>query len=143
ALSPADDRVVVSGPAHGYRLLIADLPDGEPRELTPDHGDCYAPQFTPDAKWIVFLRRDGDIYRIGANGKALRRLTEGSAHVEFRLSDKDRHGSTDGPHVSPDGTRIAYIAVKNGVRNVCAVNLDVTGQRQMTFRMVSCGRVRW
>jgi predicted GIY-YIG superfamily endonuclease/Tol biopolymer transport system component len=111
ALSPARDRVVVSGPARGYRLLVADLPNGEPEELTPDHPDCYVPQFTPDGKAIIFIRRDGDIYRVGADGKNLRRLTEGNNHVEFRLSAKDQHGSTDGPHLSPDGTQIAYVAV--------------------------------
>ena len=89
ALSPAGDRVVVSGPARGYRLLIAGLPHGEPRELTPDHPESFVPQFTPDGKTVVFLRRDGDIYRVDCDGKNLRRLTEGNQHVEFRLSAKD------------------------------------------------------
>src|SRR5207253_7856933 len=62
ALSPDGSRVAVSGPARGYRLLIGDLPAGKPRELTPLHADCFVPQFTPDGKWIVFVRRDGDIY---------------------------------------------------------------------------------
>jgi TolB protein len=143
ALSAAGDRVVVSGPARGYRLLIANLPDGEPRELTPDHPDCYVPQFTPDGKAVVFIRRDGDIYRVDVDDKRVRRLSAGNRHVEFRLSAGDRHGSTDGPDVSPDGKRIAYIAVKDGVANVCVMNLDGSGQRQVTFRKTPCGRVRW
>jgi sialidase-1 len=143
ALSPAGDRVVVSGPARGYRLLIADLPDGEPRELTPDHPDSFVPQFTPDGKVIVFLRRDGDVYRVDADGKNLRRLTEGSRHVEFRLSVKDTHGSTDGPDVSPDGKRIAYIAVRDGVANVWVMNIDGSAPRQVTNRKTDCGRARW
>jgi Tol biopolymer transport system component len=143
ALSPGNDRIVFSGPARGYRLLLATLPDGRPVELTPEHPDCYVPQFTPDGKTIVFLRRDGDVYRVDANGKDLRRLTEGNRYVEFRLSDKDRHGSTDGPHVSPDGKLIAYIAVKDGVPNVCVMALDGSEQRQVTRRKTACGRVRW
>ena len=143
ALSPAGDRVVFSGPARGYRLLIADLPDGEPRDLTPAHPHCYVPQFTPDGKALIFIRRDGDVYRIGADGKDLRRLTEGNRHVEFRLSAQDRHGSTDAPHVSPDGRGIAYIAVKNGNPNVCIMDIDGGHQRQITFRKTPCGRVRW
>src|SRR5262249_59265934 len=92
--SPAADRVVVSGPARGYRLLIADFPDGQPRELTPNHPESYVPQFTPDGNTIVFVRRDGDVYRVQADGTNLRRLTEGNRYVEFRLSAKDGHGSS-------------------------------------------------
>jgi sialidase-1 len=143
ALSPAGDRVVVSGPARGYRLLLADLPDGQPRELTPDHPDCYAPQFTPDGKAVVFVRRDGDVYRVDVDGKNLRRLTDGNRYVEFRLSAKDAHGSTDGPQVSPDGGRIAYVAARDGVPNVCVMAIDGKEQRAVTARKAACGRVRW
>jgi Tol biopolymer transport system component len=143
ALGPAGDRVVVSGPARGYRLLVADLPDGEPRELTPDHPDCYAPQFTPDGRTVAFVRRDGDVYRVGIDGKGLRRLTEGNRHVEFRLSEKDAHGSTDGPQVSPDGKQVAYVAVRDDVSNVWVMNIDGGEQRQVTSRKAPCGRPRW
>jgi Tol biopolymer transport system component len=143
ALSPSNGQVVVSGPARGYRLLIADLPDGTPRELTSEYPNCFVPQFTPDGKWIVFVRRDGDIYRVRSDGRQLRRLTNGNGYVEFRLSDKDRHGSTDGPHISPDGQEIAYIAAKNGVPNICVMHIDGGQQRQVTIRNTPCGRVRW
>jgi Tol biopolymer transport system component len=142
-LNPTNDGVVFSGPARGYRLLLATLADGKPMELTPDHPECFVPQLTPDGKTIVFIRRDGDVYRVDADGRNFRRLTEGNHHVEFKLSAKDQHGSTDGPHISPDGKRIAYVAVKDGVPNVCVMNLDGTEQRQLTFRKVPCGRVRW
>ncbi len=143
ALSPTNDRVVFSGPARGYRLQLVALPDGKPLELTPDHTDCFVPQFTPDGKTIVFVRRDGDVYRVDADGKNLQRLTEGNRYVEFKLSDKDKHGSTDGPQISPDGKQIAYLAVKDGVPNVCVMNLDGREQRQLTSRKTPCGRVRW
>ena len=66
------------------------------------------PQFTPDfGKTVVFVRRDGDLYRVVQDGKNFKRLTEGNKYVEFRLSPKDTHGSTDGPDISPDGKRIA------------------------------------
>ncbi len=89
------------------------------------------------------MRRDGDVYRVGVDGKGLRRLTEGNRYVEFRLSDKDSHGSTDGPQVSPDGKRVAYVAVKGGVANVCVMNIDGSDQRQITSRKAPCGRPRW
>jgi len=143
ALSPSNDRVVFSGPASGYRLLIVDLPDGEPRKLTPDHPESFAPQFTPDGKTILFTRRDGDLYRVDADGQNLRRLTEGNNYVEFKLSASDHHGSTDGPAISPDGKSVAYISRKDGVPNVYAMGLDGDGQRQITTRQAPCGRVRW
>jgi Tol biopolymer transport system component len=142
-LSPESDRVVFSGPARAYRLLIAALPDAKPFELTPDHTECFVPQFTPDGKTVVFVRRDGDVYRVDADGKNLKRLTEGNKYVEFKLSPKDRHGSTDGPDVSPDGKRIAFIAVTDGVPNVCVVDIDGGNRRQLTARKTACGRVRW
>ncbi len=142
-LSPTADRVVFSGPARGYRLLVAALPDGKPLELTPDHPECFVPQFTPDGKTIVFFRRDGDIYRVDPDGKNFKRLTEGNKYVEFRLSPKDSHGSTDGPDVSPDGKRIAFIARKDGVPNVFVIDLDGTNKRQLTARKSPCGRVKW
>ena len=92
---------------------------------------------------IVFVRRDGDVYRVDADGKNLQRLTEGDRYVEFKLSAKDKHGSTDGPQISPDGKQIAYLAVKDGVANVCVMNLDGREQRQLTSRKTPCGRVRW
>src|SRR5262249_33925513 len=143
ALSPTSDRVVFSGPARGYRLLTAKLPDGKPMELTPNHPESFVPQFTPDGKTIVFIRRDGDVYSVDDDGSNLRRLTEGNHHVEFKLSPQDRHGSSDPPHVSPDGKRIAYVAVKEGMPNVSIMNLDGGEQRQLSFRKAACGRVRW
>ena len=142
-LSPTSDRVVFSGPAKGYRLLIAALPDGKPVELTPDHPECFVPQFTPDGKIVVFVRRDGDVYRVDADGKNFRRLTEGNKYVEFKLSPKDQHGSTDGPDISPDGKRVAFIALKGGVPNVSVVNIDGMSRKQITTRKTPCGRVRW
>jgi Tol biopolymer transport system component len=140
---PTNDRVVFSGPARGYRLLLAALPDGKPVELTPDHPECFVPQFTPDGRAVVFVRRDGDVYCVGADGKDLRRLTEGNKYVEFRLSPKDTHGSTDGPDVSPDGKRIAFIALKDGVSNVFVISIDGRDHRQVTARKAPCGRVTW
>jgi Tol biopolymer transport system component len=143
ALDATGSSVVFSGPARGYRLLRVDLPDGKPLLLTPDHPESFAPQFTPDGQTIVFVRRDGDVYSVGRDGDGLRRLTEGNRYVEFRLSEQDEHGSTDGPCLSPDGRRIAYVALRDGVPNVCAMGLDGSDQRQLTSRPTPCGRVRW
>jgi Tol biopolymer transport system component len=143
ALSPTGDTVVCSGPAGGYRLQRIRLWDETPILLTPDHPESFCPQFTPDGKTIVFFRRDGDFYRVDVDGRNLRRLTVGAHHVEFRLSARDRHGSSDAPQISPDGRRIAYIAERDGVPNVHVMNLDGSNQRPLTARKSPCARVRW
>ena len=43
-LSPDNDRVVCSGPAHGYRLLLIRLADRNTIELTPHHPESFVPQ---------------------------------------------------------------------------------------------------
>jgi Tol biopolymer transport system component len=142
-LSPTNDKVVYSGPAKGYRLLLTSLTDNKTTELTPDHPESFVPQFTPDGKTVVFVRRDGDLYRVDIDGKNFKRLTEGNKYVEFRLSPKDTHGSTDGPDISPDGKQIAFIALKDGIPNVFVVDIDGGNKRQITSRKTPCGRVRW
>ena len=143
AAQPDERPRGVLRPRAGLPAPLAALPDGKPVELTPDHPECFVPQFTPDGKTVVFIRRDGDVYRVDADGKNLKRLTEGNKYVEFRLSPKDQHGSTDGPDVSPDGKQIAFVAVKDGVPNVFVVDIDGGNRRQVTARKAPCGRVKW
>jgi Tol biopolymer transport system component len=142
-LSPTNESVVYSGPARGYRLQLTTLADGKTTELTPDHPESFVPQFTPDGKTVIFVRRDGDLYRVDTDGKNFKRLTEGNKYVEFKLSPKDSHGSTDGPDISPDGKKIAFIALKDGIANVFVVGIDGREKKQITSRKASCGRVRW
>jgi Tol biopolymer transport system component len=153
AMSPRGDAVIVSGPASGYRLWLMKIPaafhsgadrlTGPSVNLAQQHPQSFAPQFTPDGRTIIYFRRDGDIYRVGSDGTGHRRLTKGNRYVEFRLSSKDRHGSTDGPHLSPNGKRIAFIAMRKGVPQVCAIGIDGSNLQQLTSHDTPCGRVRW
>jgi Tol biopolymer transport system component len=143
AMSPSGETIVCSGPAADYRLQRIRLPDGQPAVLTPDHPDSFVPQFTPDGRTIVFFRRDGEYYRVGLDGRELRRLSTGARHVEFRLSAQDQHGSSDPPHISAEGNKIAYIADHHGVANVHVMDLDGSNQRKVTDRGTACARVRF
>jgi len=143
--SPDEDasRVVFSGPARGYRLAIIHRDETTPRIITPNHPDAYAPQFTPDGRAIVFIRRDGGLYRVAPDGTDLRRLVD-NVQVEFFLSPEDRHGSTDEPAISPDGKRVAFIAHRDGKPPQVAV-IDVDGKnfRRLTELAGRCARVIW
>lgn len=143
ALDTSGERVVFSGPADGYRLKLLTVADERVTDLTPHHPNSYVPRFTPNGEWIVFFRRDGEVYRVRAEGGPVERLTKGRDYVRFRLSDQDAHGSSDEPAISPDGTRIAHIGVYDGTPNVYVMNLDGGQPRQLTFRKEPCGRVRW
>jgi len=143
ALSSSGDRVVFSGPGSGYRLRLCTLPARTFADLTPDHPNCFVPQFTADDRTIVFIRRGGDIYRVDVEGGNLRQLTHGNQHDEFKLSAEDHHGSTDGPSLSRDGKWIAYVAVRDGVSNVWTMRVDGSEQRQLTRRNSNCARARW
>ncbi|MBL9204642.1 MAG: PD40 domain-containing protein [Opitutaceae bacterium] len=137
------DRIVCSGPAQGYRLALLTAGTGAAHVLTPDLPDCYAPQFSSDGKTIVFIRRDGGLWRIGADGTELRLLATG-LEVEFRLSAGDLHGSTDFPSIAPEGSQVAYIARDSqGVPNVFTVSLEGGHPLQRTRHLRACGRVRW
>jgi Tol biopolymer transport system component len=140
---PNARRVVFSGPAQDYRLALVDTAGGVPRVLTPEHPDCYAPQFTPDGQAIIFIRRDGGLYRISPDGTGLARLADG-VQVEFFLSRQDRHGSTDFPAIAPDGTQVAFVARDAaGGATVCTVTRDGGEHRRITPPADGCGRVRW
>ncbi len=140
---PGSDRVVCSGPAQGYRLMLLDGPDTTPRVLTPEHPDSYAPQFTPDGRTIIFIRRDGGLYRIAPDGSGLNQLADGLA-IEFRLSTEDAHGSTDFPAISPDGRHVAYVANdRAGAVQVFTVGIDGSDRRQLTELPGPCARVCW
>ncbi len=140
---PGTERLVCSGPARGYRLMLLDGPEAEPRVLTPDHPDSYAPQFTPDGQSIIFIRRDGGLYRIAPDGTGLRRLADGLA-IEFRLSAEDAHGSTDFPAIAPDGRKVAFVATdRAGGVQVFVVGIDGSDRRQLTHLAGPCARVCW
>lgn len=139
-ISPDNRSVVFAHTAKGYILTIKRLDDGRMRVLTPDHPESFCPQFAPDGKTIIFTRRDGDIYRVDADGAGLRRLTRGNDYITFRLSPQDTHGSSDFPSLSPDGGQIAYVARKDDVPQVHVMGIDGSNQRQLTRRKTACGR---
>lgn len=137
------ERVVFARPAQGYRLAIADVASGVTRVLTPEHTDCYAPQFTPDGESVIFIRRDGGLYRIASDGAGLRRLADG-VQVEFFLSAADKHGSTDFPAIAPDGRSVAFSRkdAAGGVQIAVAEFGDVA-VRQVTRLASVCARPAW
>ena len=173
SLSPDNTFIAFSHTERCYRLMLFDLEARTLRDLTPEgHPESFAPQFTPDGRTIVFFCNgftmrplkpgerytfdereqifraasrdpDGDIYRIDTDGGNLQRLTIGNKYIRFYLSEKDEHGSTDGPALSPDGKKIAFTARVNNIPQIFVMDITGESRRQITFRDAPSGRASW
>lgn len=145
ALSPDSQSMVFANVATDYSLMLAELASGKSRLL--DKGSpnvrCIVPQFTSDGDHILYLKTDGDVYSIGADGSRLKQLTHGNRYNTFYLSSTDGHGSSDPPSLSPDNKHVAFIGRQEGVPQVFTMNLEGSDRRQITFRASACGRVKW
>jgi Tol biopolymer transport system component len=97
ALSPGGDLLVYASDRSGrgdLDLWIQPRGGGEPRRMTDDPADDYAPNFSPDGSTIAFRseRDGGGIYVVPAMGGETRLLAKSGHH----------------PRYSPDGDWIAY-----------------------------------
>jgi Tol biopolymer transport system component len=136
-------RIAFSHTQDAYRAKIMNLEGELLVTLTPDLPESFMPRFVAGDQALIFFRRDGDVYRVAADGSDLRRLTHGNVYYQFKLTPDDRHGSSDGPDPSADGRRIAYVAVRDGIPQVNVMGVDGSGQRQLTRLPGDCGRVKW
>jgi imidazolonepropionase-like amidohydrolase/Tol biopolymer transport system component len=95
-VAPDGRRVVYS--ALG-KLYIRTLPDGEPRRLTTDEGFEFAPSFSRDGQWIVYVTwSDAEMGRV----KVVR--PDGAAGRDV-VSEPGHYMD---PSFSPDGQKIVY-----------------------------------
>ncbi|MGH9869971.1 MAG: S9 family peptidase [Candidatus Polarisedimenticolia bacterium] len=109
-----------------------------PRRLTRTSGEEQDPRYSPDGRWIGFVR-DGDLYVIDPSGATERRLTR-------RESDDVLNGAVDwvyeeefsldsGWWWSPDSRRVAYLQLdqkdvpRYPIVDLLPVHADVTWQR--------------
>jgi Tol biopolymer transport system component len=110
------------GGDHGEQMTVLPVAGGAARALGPASARARSPQWTPDGRSVVFesdRRSFRDLYRIGADGSGLRRLTD------------NREGNFD-PAVSPDGTSIAFASSRDGDAEVYVMRSDGEGQRRLT-----------
>lgn len=143
ALGPDGQRIVFSHTAEGYTLKTIGLDGTGLLALTPGQAECFCGHYTADGKWIVFFRRDGDVYRVGSDGTGFQRLTTGNGTGAFKLTAKDEHGGSDPPDIAPDGKHIAYTRLVDGIAQVFVMNLDGSDPRQLTKLPGYCGVVKW
>ena len=112
ALSPDGRRAVVAvgrpdldADDYRSRLWLVELTGAEPpRPLTPDGRRDSAPAWSPDGRWIAFLRAEPE-------GKPQLHLLPADLGDARRVTTHEQHPLGAGaPRWSPDSTRLAYSA---------------------------------
>ncbi|MCZ6888842.1 MAG: amidohydrolase family protein [Gammaproteobacteria bacterium] len=95
-LSPDGKQVVFSALT---RIYIKDLTTGNVKAISPENVPAFHPNWSPDGRFIVFVswsNAGGHIWRMRANGRGARALTQHAAYY----SD---------PVFAPDGKRIVAL----------------------------------
>lgn len=103
---------------------------GKPRQIFATHlATQGTPTFSPDGKQIAFVsNKDGSakvyVMDIPAEGVSLK-------DIKAKLLTKHTKEGT-APNWSPDGTKIVYCAMTNGVRQIWVYDFEKNDDRQLT-----------
>ena len=106
------------------------------RQLTRLGGRMTFPDFSPDARTVVFSGRlagiaNGEIYATSVRGDGLTQLTDDPADDSW-------------PAFSPDGSRIAFMSTRSGLRQLWVMNADGINPIQLTTDPIAKGQLpRW
>jgi TolB protein len=104
-ISSDGTQMVFTSDRTGRRqLLVMDLTDSSLTQLTNDsHGEYGSAQFTPNGRTVV--------YSIGSGSN---RMYVVNIADTTRTNISENNGSTSNVQVSPDGSRVAYVARRGG-----------------------------
>jgi TolB protein len=133
--SPDGRRIVfTSNKWFGYQVSSIMVDGSSEKRLTDKGGNCE-PVWSPDAKEIAFVNRNGKarIWLMDADGENKRQLTDGPREYDYN------------PSWSPDGEKIAYMSTDDPYderRGEIFVVDILTGERtQITYGMA--GAPNW
>jgi Tol biopolymer transport system component len=148
--SPDGSRIIITRCEPARCLLWTAASDGSgAKRLSPKCcADENAAVYTPDGRALVFGRawgqvKDGqiqysEVFMMSPDGKGRRRLTHNSG--------RGFQADTGNPSVSPDGKQIVYTVTKSamaashpGDHAVFIMNIDGSGQRQLTPWKLAAG----
>jgi TolB protein len=124
--SPDGDSIAYTSYRQGNRPLIFLSSRGARRPgrlLDTDGRAQYRAVFDPTGKYLAVVISTGgaaELYRVGDDGRGLRRLTDSRA-IEVS------------PSWSPDGQRLAFVSDRTGSPHVYIMNADGSGTRRLTY----------
>ncbi len=129
AASPAPDVPVPTGQLvftsqrdGDWDIYAMNVADSNPRNLTNNNVDDFAPVWSPDGRTVAFhsyLDGDEEVYVMDADGSNLRKLTNNF------VNDRE-------PTWSPDGQQIAFWSDSNGTWDIFVMNADGSERRRLT-----------
>lgn len=127
------DRGATAGTA-GVAVMSA---DGSGRRILTAKGFQGNPSFSPDGKWIVYVREAGGngIWLMRANGTGLRRLTRNPFGVGVDTgSGAYECGCDEDPNFSPNGKLVSFVRIKKDRQQqaLFVVRRNGTGLRKLT-----------
>jgi Tol biopolymer transport system component len=108
---------------HNFHSKPKALPPA--RKLTDLSGDPYAPKVTPNGDTVIFAAGTSqplvrEMYSVGIDGSNQTQLTDRQVNLSWH------------PAISPDGLKIAYVVEKEGHTDLQVMNLDGSGNVNLT-----------
>ena len=117
-------------------IWMMDADGSNPRQVTHTGGRVFFPDISPDGTKLVFQGTIGtdptsQIYVSAIDGSGIVPLT----------AETSATGDANYPVWSPDGSKIAYIGVQDGLEQVFVMNADGSGKTQLTTDAVNHDQV--
>lgn len=110
--------IMIVPAAGGLSVQLSDDPSAQGPD--PSQRQASAIEWTPDSQTIVFAaRKDGKLFAVPARGGKARQIDEGP-------------GNHHSPSVSPDGTRVAYVAERGEDVDIFVAALDGSWARKVS-----------
>jgi Tol biopolymer transport system component len=133
-ISPDGTRLVAhSGGPNDYQLVVEDLSTGTVRPITPAGRSIGYPVWSPDGRWIAAQERVRD-------GTTLVILPAEGGEIRTLVSEPVDSWANSW---SPDGTRIAFAGLRNGVWNIYWVSRTTGELHQLTHLTSQASFVRY
>lgn len=126
AWSPDGNKLAYIHELEGnLEIFVADADGSNAVNVSQDEHDTYIPRWSPDGRWIAFVRRSApesrihDLWIMSAEGGDRRRLTESSTN-EIGIS------------WAPDASELAFGSDRSGSFDIYSIGLEGTETRRLT-----------